>query len=74
MSLESDVSYSVKVLVDQIKSTVQNNLKEAARAGMITLDEGKVEGVTRLVHNSVDQAFIQGSELLRNTLRAHTKE
>jgi|ETNvirnome_6_100_1030635.scaffolds.fasta_scaffold90685_2 hypothetical protein len=73
MSLENDVSYSVKVLVDKIKAQVQTNLNKAVQQGHLTLEDAKVEGVTRLVHNSVDQAFTEGSELLTNTLRAYSK-
>jgi len=73
MSLESDVSYSVKVLVNKIKAQVQINLNKAVEQGHLTLEEGKVEGVNRLIQNTVDQAFVEGSELLTNTLRAHSK-
>ena len=68
MSLEKDVSFSVKTLVDNIKATVQNNLNEAVQKGMITLEDNKVEGVNRLVQSSIDQAFVTGTELLTNTL------
>ena len=53
MSLEKDVSFSVKTLVDNIKATVQNNLNEAVQKGMITLEDNKVEGVNRLVIHKV---------------------
>tara|TARA_Y100001938_G_C7788875_1_gene281539 strand:+ start:13 stop:240 length:228 start_codon:yes stop_codon:yes gene_type:complete len=73
MSLESDVSYSVKSLVDTIKATVNSNLKKAVQNGQLTLEEEKIVGVSLLVQNSIDQAFIEGSDLLTNTLRAHSK-
>jgi|TARA_R110000824_G_scaffold152104_5_gene323184 hypothetical protein len=74
MSLEKDVSFSVKTLVDNIKATVQNNLNEAVQKGMITLEDNKVEGVNRLVQSSIDQAFVTGTELLTNTLSSYTRE
>ena len=74
MSLERDVSYSVKTLVDAIKSTVQNNLNEAVQKGMLTLEDNKVEGVNRLVQNSIDQAFSTGTELLTNTLSSYERQ
>ena len=73
MSLESDVSYSVKSLVDTIKATVNSNLKKAVQNGQLTLEEERIVGVSLLVQNSIDQAFIEGSDLLTNTLRAHSK-
>lgn len=73
MSLESDISYSVKSLVDTIKVTVNSNLRKAVQNGQLTLEQEKIEGVSLLVQNSIDQAFIEGTELLTNTLRAHTK-
>jgi hypothetical protein len=73
MSLESDVSYSVKSLVDTIKATVNSNLRKAVQNGQLTLEQEKIEGVSLLVQNSIDQAFIEGTDLLTNTLRAHSK-
>mgnify|MGYP005996234133 CR=1 FL=1 len=73
MSLESDISYSVKSLVDTIKATVNSNLRKAVQNGQLTLEQEKIEGVSLLVQNSIDQAFIEGTDLLTNTLRVHSK-
>jgi hypothetical protein len=73
MSLQSDVSYGVKMLIEGIKPLVEKNLREAVNNKMLTLDEEKIPGITRLVHDTIDQGFIEGSDLIVNVIKRHTK-
>ena len=73
MSLQSDVSYGVKMMIEGIKPLVEKNLREAVNNKMLTLDEEKIPGITRLVHDTIDQGFIEGSDLIVNVIKRHTK-
>ena len=68
MSLQSDVSYGVKMMIEGIKPLVEKNLREAVSNKMLTLDEEKIPGITKLVHDTIDQGFIEGSDLLVNVI------
>ena len=73
MSLQSDVSYGVKMLIEGIKPLVEKNLREAVNNKMLTLDEEKIPGITKLIHDTIDQGFIEGSDLLVNVIKRHSK-
>ena len=73
MSLQSDVSYGVKMLIEGIKPLVEKNLREAVSNKMLTLDEEKIPGITKLIHDTIDQGFIEGSDLLVNVIKRHSK-
>ena len=73
MSLQSDVSYGVKMMIEGIKPLVEKNLREAVSNKMLTLDEEKIPGITKLVHDTIDQGFIEGSDLLVNVIKRHSK-
>ena len=71
MSLQSDVTYSVKMLVENIKPLIETNLRRAVRNEMLTLDESKIPGITKLVHDTIDQGFVEGSDMLVNSLKRY---
>jgi hypothetical protein len=73
MSLQSDVSYGVKMMIEGIKPLVEKNLREAVSNKMLTLDEEKIPGITKLIHDTIDQGFIEGSDLLVNVIKRHSK-
>ena len=74
MSLETDVGYAVNKMVAKIKERIEENLKLAVGNKMLTLEEQKIPGITELMKKSVDQGFVQGAELLSNTLRAYNRK
>ena len=73
MSLQSDVSYGVKMMIEGIKPLVEKNLREAVSNKMLTLEEEKIPGITKLIHDTIDQGFIEGSDLLVNVIKRHSK-
>ena len=40
---------------------------------MLTIDKEKIPGICKLANDSIDQAFIEKSDLLINALRRHSK-
>ena len=74
MSLETDVGYAINKMVSTIKERIEENLKLAVGNKMLTLEEQKIPGIAKLMKESVDQGFIQGTELLTNTLRAYSNK
>lgn len=74
MSLETDVGYAVNKMVAKIKERIEENLKLAVGKQMLTIEEQKIPGIAKLMKESVDQGFVQGTELLSNTLRAYSSK
>jgi len=59
-------------MIEGIKPLVEKNLRIAVRAKSLTIDEGRIPGITKLVHDTIDQGFIEGSDLLINAIKRHT--
>ena len=73
MSLQSDVTYSVKSIIEEVKAQIERNLNTAVNNNMLTVDKEKIPGICKLACDSVDQAFIEKSDLLINALARHSK-
>ncbi len=73
MSLQNDVTYSVKAIIEEIKAQIERNFNSAVNNNMLTIDNEKIPGICKLANDSVDQAFIEKSDLLINALRRHSK-
>ena len=65
---------SIEIVDKQNDLITLKALNEAVQKGMLTLEDNKVEGVNRLVQNSIDQAFTTGTELLTNTLSSYERQ
>lgn len=73
MSMQNDVTHSVKMLIEGIKPLVEKNIKTAVRQNMLTIDEQKIPGICRLINDTIDQGLVEGSDLLINTLKQYSK-
>ncbi len=73
MSTEADVMVGVRRMLERVKQTLRENLSNAVSNGHITIDPEKLPGLNQIVEGAVDQGFIEGSELLTNTLQAYSK-
>ena len=73
MSMHSDVTYAVREMIKAIKIQFEKNINSACQNGQLTLEDEKIPGICQLVNDSVDQAFMEESERLVNTLRAYSR-
>ena len=74
MSLQSDITYSVKQLTQEMKVQIERNLVIAVANSMLTIDEEKIPGICKLANDSIDQALMEKSDLLVNTIKAYSKK
>ena len=74
MSLQSDITYSVKQLMQEIKVQIERNLISAVANNMLTIDQEKIPGICKLANDSIDQALMEKSDLLINTIKAYSKK
>ena len=74
MSLQSDITYSVKQLTQEIKVQIERNLISAVANNMLTIDQEKIPGICKLANDSIDQALMEKSDLLINTIKAYSKK
>jgi len=74
MSLQSDITYSVKQLTQEIKVQIERNLITAVANNMLTIDQERIPGICKLANDSIDQALMEKSDLLVNTIKAHSKK
>ena len=74
MSLQNDVTYSVKAIIEEVKAQIERNFNTAINNNMLTIDKEKLPGICKLANDSVDQAFFVISDLLINALRRHSKQ
>ena len=56
-----------------VKAQIERNLNTAVNNNMLTVDKEKIPGICKLACDSVDQAFIEKSDLLVNALARHSK-
>ena len=73
MSLQNDVTYSVKAIIEEVKAQIERNFNTAINNNMLTIDKEKLPAICNLANDSVDQAIIEKSDLLINALRRHSK-
>ena len=73
MSMQTDVTAGVKQLVGTIKLQIEKNLSEATRRNMISIDNNKIPGLTKIINDAIDQGFVEGSDMFINALNAHAK-
>jgi hypothetical protein len=74
MSLQRDITYSVKQLTQEIKVQIERNLVMAVASKMLTIDQEKIPGICKLANDSIDQALMEKSDLLVNTIKAYSKK
>ena len=74
MSLQSDITYSVKQLTQEMKVQIERNLVMAVASKMLTIDQEKIPGICKLANDSIDQALMEKSDLLVNTIKAYSKK
>ena len=74
MSLQSDITYSVKQLTQEMKVQIERNLVMAVASKMLTIDQEKIPGICKLANDSIDQALMEKSDLLINTIKAYSKK
>ena len=73
MSMHTDVTYSVKMMIEGLKPLIEKNLNTAVRNNMLTIDQEKIPGIVKLVQDTIDQGFVEGSDQLINTLNHYAK-
>ncbi len=73
MSTEADIMVGVRRMLESVKNTLKSNLANAVNNGHITIDSDKLPGLNQILDEAVDQGFIEGSELLSNTLQAYSR-
>jgi len=71
--MQTDVTAGVKQLVGTIKLQIEKNLSEATRRNMISIDNNKIPGLTKIINDAIDQGFVEGSDMFINALNAHAK-
>jgi hypothetical protein len=74
MSLEREINQAVQMMFRHAKSVVSRNLTNAVRRGDITIDVSKLPGLDLIIGRSIDDAFVQSSKQVSETLRAAIKE
>ena len=74
MSLQSDITYSVKQLTQEMKVQIERNLVMAVANNMLTIEQEKIPGICKLANDSIDQALMEKSDLLINTIKAYSKK
>lgn len=74
MSIERDVNVAVQLMFKHAKALVSKNLTNAIRNKQISIDESKLSGLDFIISKSIDDAFIQSSKQVSETLRVAIKE
>jgi hypothetical protein len=73
MSIERDINVAVQLMFKHAKSVISRNLTNAIRTGAITIDESKLPGLDLLISRSIDDAFVQSSKQVTETIKSATK-
>ena len=71
MSLQSDVMYAVKQVLETLQVRYKQNLTEAMRKEMIELENSKVEGLSLLLNQTIEQVISNDSAILSNVLEIY---
>lgn len=74
MSFESEIMRDVKGLVENVKSTIMNNLIKVIREGKLTIEDNKLPGLDKIIRDSVDQAFANSSKTLNERLSKYSTQ
>lgn len=73
MSIERDINNAVQLMFKHAKSVCSRNITNAIRTKAITIDESKIPGLDLLIQRSIDDAYIQSSKQITETVRAAIK-
>lgn len=74
MSIERDVNVAVQLMFKHAKALVSKNLTNAVRNKQISIEENKLAGLDFIISKSIDDAFMQSSKQVSETLRVAIKE
>ncbi len=74
MSIERDVNVAVKNMFKFAHAVAMKNITSAIKKNAITIDENKVPGLSLLIQQSLDEAFIQSSKEVSHVIKLATKE
>ena len=73
MSLQSDVMYAVKQVLETLQVRYKQNLATAVRKEMIELENSKVDGLSLLLEQTIEQVLSNDSAILSNVLERHNR-
>lgn len=73
MSLQSDVMYAVKQVLETLQVRYKQNLTTAMRKEMIELENSKVDGLSLLLEQTIEQVLSNDSAILSNVLERHNR-
>jgi len=73
MSLQSDVMYAVKQVLETLQVRYKQNLTTAVRKEMIELENSKVDGLSLLLEQTIEQVLSNDSAILSNVLERHNR-
>ena len=71
MSLQSDVMYAVKQVLETLQVRYKQNLTAAMRKEMIDIEDSKIEGLSLLLDQTIEQVLSNDSAILSNVLERH---
>lgn len=73
MSIERELNVAVQLMFKHAKSVCSRNITNAIRSKAITIDESKIPGLDVLIQNSIDEAYLQSSKEIHETVKAAMK-
>lgn len=73
MSIERELNVAVQLMFKHAKNIVSRNVTNAIRKGDITIDESKIPGLDLIIQKSIDDAYIQSSKQIIETIRVAIK-
>ena len=73
MSLEVDVMFAVRKFCDDLKARLDKNISRAVSNEMITIDEEKVPGLSKLFSDTVDQSLSEDTTVIQNVCQRHSR-
>tara|TARA_Y100000589_G_C26865449_1_gene511713 strand:+ start:212 stop:433 length:222 start_codon:yes stop_codon:yes gene_type:complete len=73
MSLQSDVMYAVKQVLETLQVRYKQNLTAAMRKEMIDIEDSKIEGLSLLLDQTIEQVLSNDSAILSNVLERHNR-
>jgi|10_taG_2_1085330.scaffolds.fasta_scaffold31105_4 hypothetical protein len=71
MSLQTDVMYAVKQVLETLQARYRENLTTAMKKEMIDLEDTKVDGLALLLEQTTEQVLSNDSAILSNVLERH---
>ena len=73
MNIERELNLAVQLMFKHAKAVVSRNITNAVRTGAITIDESRLPGLDLIIQKSIDDAYIQSSKQISETLKAAYK-